>query len=94
MSNAINTSLEQIFNSEHLSYHSNNDIDSVDESRTIPPSGLVLNTYDTANSVETQISKADTGELKQHDMISIFTQVGKWIDYTNSEIEDYTLYKI
>ena len=41
MSNANNTSLEQIFNSEHLSYYSNNDIDSVDESRTIPPSGLL-----------------------------------------------------
>ena len=27
-------------------------------------------------------------------MIPIFIQFDKWIEYTNSEIEDYTLYKL
>ena len=27
-------------------------------------------------------------------MIPIFSQFDKWIDYANSEIEDYTLYRV
>ena len=40
------------------------------------------------------INKAYTGEVKQHNKIPIFIQYDKWIEYANSEIEDYTLYRI
>ena len=66
-----------------------------DESKTIPPSGLLCNTCMIMLSlVETYISKAYTGELHKVNMIPIFIQFDNSIDYANSEIEDYTLYRV
>ena len=71
------------------------DIYSLDESKTIPPSGLLCNTCMIMLSlVETYISKAYTGELHKVNMIPIFIQFDNSIDYANSEIEDYTLYRV
>ena len=43
MNKATNTIREQLFNSEHLSYHNKIDTDILNECRSIPPSGLLLN---------------------------------------------------
>ena len=94
MNKAINTTREQVFKSEHLSYYTNNDTEILDESRTIPPSGLLLNIADNANFVEIDISKAYTGELKKLNMIQMFTQFDKRIDYAKSEIEHFELYRV
>jgi hypothetical protein len=49
---------EQLFKSEHLSFYNKIDTDILDECRSIPPSGLLLNISNNAKFVETDISKA------------------------------------
>jgi hypothetical protein len=50
--------------------------------------------FNNVNFVEIAISKAYTGELKKLKMIPIFNPLDKWMEYANSEIEDYTLYRV
>jgi hypothetical protein len=94
MNKASNLIREQLFKSEHLSYYNKINTDILDECRTIPPSGLLLNISNNANFVEIDISKAYTGELKKINMIPIFNQFDKWMECDNSDIEDYTLHRV
>jgi hypothetical protein len=94
MNKSTNTIREQLFKPSHLSYYNKIDIDILDECRSIPPSGLLLNISNNANFVEIDISKAYTSELKKIDTIPVFTQFDKWIEYSNNDIEDYTLYRV
>jgi hypothetical protein len=94
MNKSTNTIREQLFKPSHLSYYNKIDIDILDECRSIPPSGLLLNISNNANFVEIDISKAYTSELKKIDIIPVFTQFDKWIEYSNNGIEDYTLYRV
>ena len=94
MNKATNTIREQLFKPSHLSYYNKIDIDILDECRTIPPSGLLLNISNNAKFVEIDISKAYTSELRKIDMIPVFTQFDKWLEYSNNDIEDYALYRV
>jgi hypothetical protein len=84
MNKASNTIRQQLFKSEHLSFYNNIDTDILDECRSIPPSGLLLNISNHANFVEIDISKAYTGELKKIKMIPIFNPFETWMEYANS----------
>ena len=94
MNKAANTIKEQLFKSEHLSYYNTIDTDILDECRSIPPSGLLLNISNNINFVEINVSKAYTSELNKLKMIPIFNTLDKWMEYDNLEIEDYTLYRV
>ena len=91
MYKAPNTIREQLFKSEHLSYYNKTDTDILDECRSIPPSGLLLNNSNNINCVEIDISKAYSSEFKKIKMIPIFNTFDKWMAYDNLEIGDYTL---
>jgi hypothetical protein len=47
-----------------------------------------------ADLTEIDISKSHASELRNIGTIPIFTQFGTWNDYDNSNIEDYTLYRV
>jgi ABC-type lipoprotein release transport system permease subunit len=94
MNEATRTIREQLFIPEHLSYYTTNDIDILDECRSVPPSGLLSKLRVDANMLDTDVSKAYTSELHNIDKIQIFTQFGTWNDYDNLTIEDYTSYTV
>ena len=52
MNKATNTIREKLFKFEHLSYYNKIDTDSLDERRSIQPSGLLLNSSTNINFVE------------------------------------------
>ena len=79
MNKANNTIREKLFKFEHLSYYNKIDIDILDECRTIPPSGLVLNMSNNAKFVNIDISKAYTSELHNIEMITVFNQFDRWM---------------
>ena len=83
MNKASNTIREQLFKSEHLSYYNKIDTDILDECRSIPPSGLLLNISDNIKIVEIDVSKAYSSELKKIKMIPIFNTFDKWMVYNN-----------
>ena len=94
MNKASNTIKEQLFKFEHLSYYNKIDVDILDECRSVPPSGMLLNVEFINKRIEIDISKAYSSELKKIKMIPRFNTFDKWMEYNNLEIEDYTLYMV
>ena len=81
MCKAPNTIREQLFQSEHLSYYNKFDTDTLDECRSVPPSGLVLHISNRINVADIDISKSFTSELTTHKLIPSCNTLGKWMEY-------------
>ena len=91
MSSAMNKLNNALFKAEHKSYYSKQDVDILDEYRTVVPAGL-LNDVGDFCIVEIDISKAFTAAFQQITEIPIFNEFDSFTIYKNETIALNNLY--
>ena len=84
MSAAMNKFNNALFKSEHKSYYSKQDIDILDEYRTVVPIGLFKEVVE--DGIELDISKAFTHAFSQIVEIPIFNEFDGFTLYNNEAI--------
>ena len=84
MSSAMNKFNNALFKSEHKSYYSKQDIDILDESRTVVPIGLFTEVVDDLVAID--VSKAFTHAFSQSVEIPIFNGFDSFTIYNNEPI--------
>ena len=89
-SSAMNKCNNALFKSEHKSYYSKQDIDILDEYRTVVPIGLFTEVVD--DLVEIDVSKAFTHAFSQIVEIPIFNEFDSFTIYNNEPISFNNLY--
>jgi hypothetical protein len=90
MTAAMNKFNKSLFKSEHMSYYSKQDVDILDEYRTIVPAGL-LQEVD-VDVIEIDVSKAFTFAFSQIAEIPIFNEFDCFQQYINEPIALNNLY--
>ena len=90
---AMNTFNNAIFKGAHKSYYSDFDLAVLDEYRTKPIVGNVLNVKSN-ELVEIDISKAYTYSLTQIDQVPVFNDFDNFRSYNGAEIQDYSMYMV
>ena len=90
MNSAMNKFNNALFKSEHKSYYSKQDIDILDEYRTVVPIGLFTEVVD--DLVEIDVSKAFTYAFSQIVEIPIFNEFDSFTIYNNEPISLNNLY--
>jgi hypothetical protein len=81
-----------LFKSEHKSYYSKQDIDILDEYRTVVPIGLFNDVVEANDVIELDISKAFTHAFSQIVEIPIFNEFDSFTIYNNEPISLNNLY--
>jgi len=82
---------KSLFEKEHKSYYTEQDIDVSDEYRTVVNVGKILE-IDDNDMVEIDVSKAFTKAFSNITKIPIFNEFDNFIPYDNSKFQDYNLY--
>ena len=91
MSSAMNKLNNALFKVEHKSYYSKQDVDILDEYRTIVPVGM-LNDVGDYGIVEIDVSKGFTAAFQQITEIPIFNEFDSFTIYNNETIALNNLY--
>jgi hypothetical protein len=81
-----------IFKNEHKSYYSQQDIDILDEYRSVPNVGEITGQKKKCKYVEIDISKAYTAAFKKIQCVPVFTEFDQFKPYKGEAIMDYSLY--
>jgi hypothetical protein len=94
MNQAMTKYNKQLFKKEHKSYYTEQDIDILDEYRTVVNVGKILPIDEDEDMVEIDVTKAFTKAFTNINKIPIFNEFDNFIPYDNSKIQDYNLYII
>jgi hypothetical protein len=81
-----------VFRNEHKSYYSQQDIDILDEFRTVANVGATLPAKEQAGTVEIDISKAYTALFTKIRNMPIFNEFDHFKPYNGDKIKNYSLY--
>jgi hypothetical protein len=82
----------QIFKQEHKSYYNQQDIDILDEYRTISNIGWLIKSKTPKKLIEIDISKAYTAAFMQIKHIPVFNEFDIWKPYRGEPIKSLNLY--
>jgi hypothetical protein len=93
--NLMNTAMvdfnKKLFKASHKSYYTQEDINILDEYRTIANTGM-LSKKPKDDLVEIDVSKAYTSAFCKIKKIPIFTEFDNFVKYSGQKIENYSLY--
>ena len=92
MSSAMNKFNNALFKAEHKSHYSKQDVDILDEYRTVVPVGVLKDVVN--NLIEIDISKAFTSAFQQITEIPVFNEFDSFTVYKNERISLNSLYII
>ena len=92
MSSAMNKLNNALFKAEHKSHYSKQDVDILDEYRTVVPVGTMKDVVN--NLIEIDVSKAFTSAFQQITEIPIFNEFDSFTIYKNERISLNSLYII
>ena len=91
MNEAMTQYNKSLFKKEPKSYYTEQDIDVLDEYRTVVNVGQILDVDDN-DMVEIDVSKAFTKAFSKITKIPIFNEFDNFMPYDNSKFQDYNLY--
>ena len=94
MNEAMTKYNKQLFKKEHKSYYTEQDIDVLDEYRTVVNVGKILPIDEDEDMVEIDVTKAFTKAFTNISKIPIFNEFDNFPPYDNSKIQDDNLYII
>ena len=92
LNGAMGTFNKSLFKKEHKSFFTSQDIDILDEYRTVVPIGVLDTEFNDLTEID--VTKAFTNALAQITEVPIFNEFDYFQDYNNQRIEDLTLYII
>ena len=81
-----------VFRNEHKSYYSQQDIDILDEFRTVANVGAIMPAEEQGGTVEIDISKAYTAAFTKIRNIPVFNEFDHFLPYNGDEIKNCSLY--
>ena len=82
----------QLFKQEHKSYYNQQDIDILDEYRTIANIGWLKKTKTPKKLVEIDVSKAYTAAFMQIKRVPVFNEFDIWKPYRGEPLKSLNLY--
>jgi hypothetical protein len=85
---------KSIFDKQHPSYYTQQDIDILDEYGTVPQLGVLRANLEKKKVSEIDICKAYTAAMKQIMKVSVFNEFDVFKPYEGSKIDNQTLYKV
>ena len=92
MSSAMNQFNNALFKAEHKSHYSKQDVDILDEYRTVVPIGMMKDAV--SDLIEIDVSKAFTSAFQQITEIPVFNEFDSFSLYKNEPISLNSLYVI
>ena len=92
MAKAMNKFHGALFKQQHMSYYSKQDVDILDEYRTVVPIGMLKDAPD--SKIEIDVSKAFTFAFSKIPQIPTFNEFDSFKVYNNEDIALYSLYVV
>ena len=84
----------QLFKSEHKSYYDQQDLEVLDECRTVANVGWLKRAVSKSSLVEIDISKAYTGAFMRITAVPVFNEFDVWTPYEGEPIRNLSLYTV
>ena len=95
MNSAMCNFRNKIFINDHKSYYSENDLEMLNEYRTVVPVGALMEIPSAKNNIiEIDLRKAFTSAFLKIDEIPIFNEFDNFLKYDGNEIQDFNLYVV